>query len=286
MHSRLLKHGCSSLQGDVFGPFIVDSSSGAFSWSRDPADPKSKVEGWDLINGTVHQPGNKVALHYYHTKVRGGAPTGETGTFNGDCDHLAMHDSPWVRTPPSTHPHPVPPVSGGTWPNATWTALAVAPGATVTIKIALGLGLTEASTAAAVAGFAADEQTFDTAWSEAHAKWEQRWQQAFTPGNGYWSGNLPTLDLPAGPEPAGVARVFYMSCLTVISQTRTNLPLIHKIAWPNGNGTEDCLICQPHLLHPTQQNVRANSSHAAAVLRRQRWARQHGRRRQPVLVVG
>eukprot|EP00040_Diaphanoeca_grandis_P030960 m.184217 g.184217 ORF g.184217 m.184217 type:complete len:635 (+) comp32181_c5_seq16:689-2593(+) len=34
----------------------------------------------------------------------------------------------------------------------------------------------------------------------------------------------------------GVARVYYMSCLTVISQMRTNLPLIHSKAWPNGNG--------------------------------------------------
>lgn len=56
--------------------------------------------------------------------------------------------------------------------------------------------------------------------------------------NPFRSGHLPTLELPGrqSADPAGVSRVFYMSCLTVISQMRTNLQLIHKIAWPNGNG--------------------------------------------------
>ena len=33
-----------------------------------------------------------------------------------------------------------------------------------------------------------------------------------------------------------MSRVFYMSCMTVISQMRTNLPRIHSKVWPNGNG--------------------------------------------------
>ena len=64
-----------------------------------------------------------------------------------------------------------------------------------------------------------------------------RREQAFTPDSGFWSGNLPTLTLdPSSPSAAGVARVFYMSVLTVVSQMRTNLPLIFERVWPNGNG--------------------------------------------------
>ena len=64
-----------------------------------------------------------------------------------------------------------------------------------------------------------------------------RREQAFTPDSGFWSGNLPTLTLdPSSASAAGVARVFYMSVLTVVSQMRTNLPLIFERVWPNGNG--------------------------------------------------
>ena len=64
-----------------------------------------------------------------------------------------------------------------------------------------------------------------------------RREQAFTPDSGFWSGNLPTLTLdPGSASAAGVARVFYMSVLTVVSQMRTNLPLIFERVWPNGNG--------------------------------------------------
>merc|ERR1711972_309022 len=73
------------------------------------------------------------------------------------------------------------------------------------------------------------------AWSSAHDKWQQRWAKAFQPDNGYWSGNLPVLSL-SGPSAANFSRVYYMSALTVISQMRTNLPLIFERAWPNGNG--------------------------------------------------
>jgi len=76
-------------------------------------------------------------------------------------------------------------------------------------------------------------------WSprgDAHSEWQRRWDAAFTPDNGFWSGNLPTLDLGGEAQGAAVARVFYMAALTVISQMRTNLPIIFARAFPNGNG--------------------------------------------------
>ena len=171
-----------------------------------------------------------------------------------------------------------------TAPNATWAALHVAPGGLVTIRISLAIGGDAAKTIAAAALFSGSTATWSTAWGEAASKWEARWQQVFTPDNGFWSGSLPVLELDADQEteamrtetkentakeergttkrapPAkrdtgkrdtairsttgtetasdGVAQVYYMSILTVVSQARTNLPLIHHIVWPNGNGNE------------------------------------------------
>ena len=61
-------------------------------------------------------------------------------------------------------------------------------------------------------------------------------QSAFIPSNSYWSGSLPTLELGDDAASTNVTRVYYMSCLTVISQMRTNLRLIANRTWPNGNG--------------------------------------------------
>lgn len=53
----------------------------------------------------------------------------------------------------------------------------------------------------------------------------------------YFSGHLPTVTFPLSEsDGAGVARVYYMSALTVLSQMRTNLPFVFARVWPNGNG--------------------------------------------------
>ncbi len=175
--------------------------------------------------------------HYYHTKARGGNPTPDTGSFHEDCDHIKMGDACWHRPggksnckpgkQPTGLPSPV--------PNATFSAVEIAAGATVTVRLALAVGEDEVAAAAEESKFAGDLMTFHTAFVEAQSKWEDRWQKAFLPNNGYWSGNLPTLSLP-GPTGANVERVYYMSALTVVSQMRSNLPLVGPRVWPNGNG--------------------------------------------------
>ena len=131
------------------------------------------MEGWDRINGTVSQPGNKIGLAYFHTKKRGGAPTWEQGAFDGDCEHVRMADSPWHR--------PGAPSGGGGGsgraipaPNATFRALEIGPGQTVTLRVALSVGRTAAAAEAAGNAFAADAPTFDLSWAAAHDKWQQR----------------------------------------------------------------------------------------------------------------
>ena len=50
------------------------------------------------------------------------------------------------------------------------------------------------------------------------------------------SGALPALELAGESEPgsaaAGVSRVYYSSALSVVSQLRTNLPLMHDKVFP------------------------------------------------------
>ena len=217
--------------GETFGPFVEDNATHTFGWRRGEADPHSERDGWFQINGTV-TTGNKISLLYSHTKARGGKPTAERGAFDGDCDHVIMSDSPWHR-PGSGPPAPAPvPVQ----PNATFHSLTLGSGQTVTIQVAMSVGANLTDVEDVGNRFAADPGTFATAWTEAYSKWQTRWQQAFTPSNGFWSGNLPTLQLAESSSAANVTRLYYMSILTVVSQMRTNLPLVFERVWPNGNG--------------------------------------------------
>ena len=157
--------------------------------------------------------------------------------------------------PDAIAPTGVPVIPAGTVPTATFSALTIAPGATATVRLSLAVGGTLNEVENAQRKYGGSAAAFDAAWAAARDLWQQRWEQAFAPDNGFWSGSLPSIELdgagaapPPTPSPpaataataasaaAGVARVFYMSCLTVISQCRTNLPLIHSKVWPNGNG--------------------------------------------------
>jgi hypothetical protein len=223
----------------TFGPIVEDKTSGAFSWTNENSTETQKF-GWDRLNGTVSKEG-KITFHYYHTKARGGAPTPESGGFFGDCDHVKVSDACWHRTTakpdPACHHHlPAPPPAPegpSPVPNASFSAVHIQAGETVTIRLALAVGEDAAGAAAAEREFAADLLTFNTAFAEAHSKWQERWALAFKPENGYWSGHMPTLSLPGS---SNVERVYYMSALTVVSQMRTNLPLVGPRVWPNGNG--------------------------------------------------
>ncbi|WP_331733976.1 LamG domain-containing protein (plasmid) [Streptomyces atratus] len=62
--------------------------------------------------------------------------------------------------------------------------------------------------------------TFGAAFSTTRKKWEKRWQDAFTPGNGHYSGSLPVL---TNTNDTAVARLYYMSILSVLACERTNL---------------------------------------------------------------
>lgn len=54
--------------------------------------------------------------------------------------------------------------------------------------------------------------------------WQQRWSDAFTPGNDYFSGSLPVLVSPS----AEMKRNYYMGILTMLELLRTQFPLFPR----------------------------------------------------------
>jgi hypothetical protein len=136
-------------------------------------------------------------------------------------------------------------------PNATFTKLLIPAHAVKTVRLAFSIGSDPAAAATVELAVAANATVFQATWSAAARKWEERWNQAFTPNNGFFSGHLPTLDLAGGGDAGagssgkrdhatagagGVTRVFYMAILTALSELRTNLPLAWPRAFENGNG--------------------------------------------------
>jgi hypothetical protein len=147
-------------------------------------------------------------------------------------------------------------------PSATFTALSILPGASVTIRVAFAVGGNIANATETASAFAMDETVFAASWKAARDKWQQRWENAFTPDNGDFSGSLPTLTLTpstatsnaaaaaaaptsgkqnhttqkAPSQGANVERVYYMTILTFLSVMRTNLPLIHDKIFVTSQG--------------------------------------------------
>ncbi|WP_326791504.1 LamG domain-containing protein [Streptomyces sp. NBC_00841] len=77
---------------------------------------------------------------------------------------------------------------------------------------------------------------FGAAFSTARKSWEERWQDAFTPGNGHYSGSLPVL---TDTRDTAVAGLYYMSVLSVLACERTNLSSEFStvLGRPTGPGT-------------------------------------------------
>jgi hypothetical protein len=62
---------------------------------------------------------------------------------------------------------------------------------------------------------------FDAGMDAFQAVWEERWSDAFTPGNSHFSGSLPTLET----DDAALRRNYYMGVLTMLILERTQFPI-------------------------------------------------------------
>ena len=99
-------------------------------------------------------------------------------------------------------------------------AVALPPGEKVTLGFVAGdeKASLAVETNARVAAWA---EHFDAVMDECQRVWEQRWADAFTPGNSHFSGNLPVLRT----SDAALARNYYMGALTMLVLERTQFPV-------------------------------------------------------------
>ena len=118
-------------------------------------------------------------------------------------------------------------VERGDHGDAVWK-LALKPGETQTIEFVMAVGTNQDRVVASAAAWAAD---FAGVYREARDLWQARFNAAFTPGNGHFSGHLPVLTTP---EPK-LRRLYYMSVVSWLALERTNLNPRHPRVFVSGS---------------------------------------------------
>jgi hypothetical protein len=71
---------------------------------------------------------------------------------------------------------------------------------------------------------------FDASWDHVKQVWAQRWADVFTPGNGHFSGHLPTLVT----SDERLADIYYRSVLTLLVLHRTNMKMCDRVFVTSG----------------------------------------------------
>ncbi len=100
--------------------------------------------------------------------------------------------------------------------SAVWD-LTIPPGQTATLRLVMAAAVTAGD---AVSAAVAARDSFASVWAQAKTGWQQRFTDAFTPGNRHFSGSLPVL---ATPDQA-LRRLYYASVLSVLQLERTCFP--------------------------------------------------------------
>jgi len=104
---------------------------------------------------------------------------------------------------------------------ASWT-ITLEPDQRDTIDYVMAVGDTKAAAIPEARQWA---QEFDTVFQQAKDLWQDRFNDAFTPGNKHFSGNLPVLVT----SDEKIRRMYYMSVLSVLACHRTNLPVSNRV---------------------------------------------------------
>ncbi len=73
-------------------------------------------------------------------------------------------------------------------------------------------------------------KSFNQTFRETKNHWEAKWEQLFTPNNGFWSGNFPVLET----DDLLARRVYYNSPLTMLYLMHTNLPIMDRVVLTGG----------------------------------------------------
>ena len=104
---------------------------------------------------------------------------------------------------------------------ANWR-MTLAPGETMTLEYVMAIGDDEREVIASARRWA---KGFGTVFAQAKARWQNRFEDAFTPGNGHFSGHLPVL-LTSDEK---LRRVYYTGALTLLMVHRTNMPIHNRV---------------------------------------------------------
>jgi hypothetical protein len=100
--------------------------------------------------------------------------------------------------------------------------LTLKPGESTTINYTLALGENKKTVSHLAAKWA---KHFDAAFNQVPVDWQTRFNAMFTPGNRYFSGNLPVLVTPDEK----IRRLYYMSALSLLSVLRTGFPVAPRV---------------------------------------------------------
>ncbi|MFY0628477.1 MAG: hypothetical protein JXR07_19425 [Reichenbachiella sp.] len=73
---------------------------------------------------------------------------------------------------------------------------------------------------------------FDDTFDSIKNNWSEKWVQIFTPNNDFLSGNVPALET----EDYRAERVYYISAMTMLYLTNTNLPTMERVVLTGGPG--------------------------------------------------
>jgi hypothetical protein len=71
---------------------------------------------------------------------------------------------------------------------------------------------------------------FEREWDDIKSRWAKRWQDVFTPGNGHFSGHLPTLVT----DDEQLRDIYYRSVLTLLVLHRTNMKMCDRVFVTSG----------------------------------------------------
>jgi hypothetical protein len=90
------------------------------------------------------------------------------------------------------------------------------------VEIAFAFGTSRYETLKKVSQWTED---FSTIFEGAKSNWEKRWNDAFIPHNGHFSGSLPVLDT----DDEVMSRMYYSSILSMLSMERTNAKIYDRV---------------------------------------------------------
>eukprot|EP00039_Didymoeca_costata_P004349 m.72778 g.72778 ORF g.72778 m.72778 type:complete len:733 (-) comp12357_c0_seq3:125-2323(-) len=195
-------------------------------------DPKKmdglwRMEQWLTITAPLHFGTFDQTRHLANTG------TSRRPKFVHNCSYVQASDSMWHRQNVSPNPQP----STITIPSATFSKLSIPAKGNVSISMFVSIASNATAAEEIEDKYASSSTNFAKTWNFAQSGWDERWSQVFTPQNTFFSGSLPTLDLGlSGSKGQQVMNVFYMSVLSVVSNLRTNLPLVYSKVFVNGQG--------------------------------------------------